>query len=246
MWSYYGAKTNLVSLYPKPKYKTIIEPFAGTAKYSLKYFENDILLIDKYPVIIKIWKWLQLCSPNDILKLPRRLTEHDRLDKIQFDCEEARLFMGFIVGCGADRPRIKVPKRKSTDRPNHINYNLKRVAANLFKIKHWKFIEGDYEDSPDQEATWFIDPPYQVGGAAYVMSNKNILYPELGIWCKSRKGQLIVCENTKADWLPFTPISKQRGSLFTTTEAIYSNEKTNYDNQQGQLFINPIPLKQPA
>lgn len=51
MWSYYGAKTNLVGYYPKPKYDRIIEPFAGSARYALKYFDRDILLIDKYPVM---------------------------------------------------------------------------------------------------------------------------------------------------------------------------------------------------
>jgi hypothetical protein len=236
MWSYYGAKTNLISLYPKPKHDRIIEPFAGTAKYSLKYFEKDVLLIDKYPVIIKIWKWLQECSPNDILKLPRKLTDQDRLDTIQFDCEEAKLLMGFVIGCGAERPRIKATYRKTIDRPNHINYNLKRIAANLFKIKHWQFIEGDYSLAPDIKATWFIDPPYKIGGHSYVHSNKHINFNELAKWCKERKGQTIVCENTKSDWLPFKKITAQRGSLFTTTEAVWCNEISPYDNYQLKLL----------
>lgn len=119
MWSYYGAKTNLVHLYPKPKYDRIIEPFAGTARYSLKYWDREILLIDKYPVIIKIWKWLQSCSPNDVIKLPR-FKQGQTVNNFQFDCEEAKLFMGFIIGCGAERPRIKGTDRKIVDRPNHV------------------------------------------------------------------------------------------------------------------------------
>jgi hypothetical protein len=236
MWSYYGAKTNLVNLYPKPKYSTIIEPFAGTDRYSLKYFENDIILIDKYPVIIKIWKWLQQCSPNDILKLPHHLKDTDRLDQISFDCEEARLFMGFIVGCGAERPRIKATFRETIDRPNHINYNLKRVAKNLFKIRHWKFIEGDYTLAPDLKCTWFIDPPYEFGGAAYVISSKRLSFPHLKKWILIREGQIIVCENTKATWMDFYPLIKQRGSVKTTTEAIWCNHLTGYEMQQQKLF----------
>lgn len=234
MWSYYGSKTNLVKYYPAPKYDKIIEPFSGTARYSLKYFDRDILLIDKYPVIIKIWKWLQSCSPNDILKLPR-FRPGETVNDFTFDCEEAKLFMGFIIGCGAERPRIKATDRKTIDRPNHINYNLKRVSGELWKIKHWNFLEADFSAAPDQEATWFIDPPYEFGGAAYVMSNKKIDFPGLGEWCRNRKGQVIVCENTKATWMNFKPIIKQRGSVATTTEAIWSNQKTEYDAVQQSL-----------
>lgn len=54
MWSYYGSKTKLVDLYPPPKFDKIIEPFAGTAKYSMKYWENDVILIEKYDVVYNI------------------------------------------------------------------------------------------------------------------------------------------------------------------------------------------------
>lgn len=235
MWSYYGSKTNLARLYPKPKHKQIIEPFAGTARYSLIHFENDVLLIDKYPVIIKIWKWLQQCSKNDILKLPR-LGPGETLNDFSFDCEEAKMLMGFLIAKGIERPRIKPTDRAIIHRPNTVNYSLKRIAANLFKIKHWQFIEGDYSMAPSIEATWFIDPPYQFGGSAYVMSSKKINFKHLAEWSLSRKGQIIVCENTKATWLPFRPMVKQKGSILTTTEAIWSNMETVFDVEQLKLI----------
>lgn len=237
MWSYYGAKTNLVDLYPKPKHGLIIEPFAGSARYALKYFDRDVLLIDKYPVLVRIWKWLQSCSPNDILKLPR-FKPGQTVNDFIFDCDEAKWFMGFIIGCGAERPRIKATDRKTIARPNHINYNLNRVAGELFKIKHWQIIEGDYLAAPNVSATWFIDPPYEFGGQAYVMSSKKIDFNSLAEWCRSRTGQVIVCENTKATWMDFKPMKKQRGSLHTTTEAIWSNEPTAYDYEQQRLIID--------
>jgi len=70
MWSYYGSKSKVVDLYPTPKFDKIIEPFAGSARYSLKWFDRDILLVDKYDVVVNLWRWLQQCSENDILKLP--------------------------------------------------------------------------------------------------------------------------------------------------------------------------------
>jgi hypothetical protein len=55
---------------------------------------------------------------------------------------------------------------------------------------------------------------------------------KLAEWCKERNGQAIVCENTKATWLPFKPMKEMQGTMFKTTEAIWSNIKTNYDNEQ--------------
>lgn len=235
MWSYYGSKTNLIKYYPKPMYDTIIETFAGAAKYSLRYFDRNIILIDKYPVIVKVWKWLQQCSEKDILNLPKPKRQ-DSLHNLQFDCEEAKLLMGFVIGCGAEKPRLTPTKRKTIDRPNHVNYHLKNISSQLHKIKHWQIVGGDFTDAPEIGATWFIDPPYQFGGGSYVMSNKKINFLELRQWCESRQGQVIVCENTKADWMSFYPVAEQRGSIKSNTEAIWTNMKTSYTANQTKLF----------
>lgn len=235
MWSYYGSKSNVVNLYPAPKYGRIIEPFAGTARYSLKYFDRDVLLIDKYDVIVKIWKWLQLCSRQDILKLPR-LKEGEKVSDHEFDCEEAKLLMGFLAGQGVEAPRNKASARATTHHPNYINYSLHRIADNLFKIKHWEIRLGSYDELENETATWFIDPPYQFGGYVYKMSNKGWDYSKLSEWCRSRDGQAIVCENTKADWMPFYPMAKMRGSVRSTTEAIWSNYDHEFQVQQVPLF----------
>ena len=77
MFSYYGSKSKIVDLYPPPKHKKIIEPFCGSARYSLKYWQNDVLIMDKSENLINVWKWLQQCSKNDILKLPKLTTGLD-------------------------------------------------------------------------------------------------------------------------------------------------------------------------
>ena len=68
MWGYYGSKSKIVNKYPVPKHDKIIEPFAGTAQYSLKYFDKDILLIEKYDVIVRLWTWLKKCSKKELKK----------------------------------------------------------------------------------------------------------------------------------------------------------------------------------
>jgi site-specific DNA-adenine methylase len=236
MWSYYGAKTNIVDLYPKPQHDKLIEPFAGSARYALKYFEKDVLLVDKYEVIVKIWKWLQQCSPNDILKLPRRLMPGQTLNDFHFDCEEEKMLMGFLIKKAIERPAVKPTEWVTIQRPNFTNFSLQRIAKNLFKIKHWEIRLGSYEDIENEAATWFIDPPYQYGGHAYVMSNRKINFLELGEWCKERLGQVIVCETTKANWLDFKPMVKQFGSKGMQKEAIWTNTKSNYDIFQQTLF----------
>ena len=234
MWSYYGAKTVLIDHYPPPKHGKIIEPFSGTAQYALKYFDKDIILVDKYDVIIKIWKWLQKCSPSDIDNLPHHLTEEHNLNDIVFDCDEAKMLMGFIIAKGAHRPRYKPSHRATTQRPNYINHKLNEIKNNLWKIKHWEIKHGSYDELKNETATWFIDPPYEFGGHAYV--ENEIDFIKLAEWCKSRNGQTIVCENTKANWLPFKPMIVNNGSSGKTIEAIWSNEPTVFDNVQQELF----------
>lgn len=235
MFSYYGSKTNFINLYPPPKFGKIIEPFAGTARYSLKYFDRDVLLVDKYETIINIWKWLQKCSIGDIKKLPR-LTHNEKIADYKFDCIEAENLCGFLVGFSNKRPR-KTGSSKLSQRKNFMNFRINQIADSLHKIKHWDIQLGSFEQIPNQKATWFIDPPYNSpAGMRYVHSAKEIDFNKLSGWCKSRLGQAIVCEGAKADWLPFKALSAQRTNKKMSNEVIWSNHVTNYDNEQMKIF----------
>jgi len=246
MWSYFGSKTNVVDYYPVPRYGKIIEPFAGTAKYSLKYFNRDIVLVDKYEVIVNIWKWLQQCSVEDIRRLPHKIKAGQHLDDLTFDCIEAKHLLGFLVGFATERPRKTATVDRTTRRPNHINYSLNRIEKDLFKIRHWTILHGSYADIPNQTATWFIDPPYQHGGDTYAENNKKINYEVLSEWCRSRQGQVICCENTRANWMEFVPMRTHKGSRGMQREAIWSNLPTEYDFQQQALFNEEHYVSQSA
>lgn len=235
MWSYYGAKTNIIDYYPGPKHDKVIEPFAGTARYALKYFDRDVLLVDKYEVIVKIWKWLQLCSPADIKNLPRFKTG-DNINDHNYNCIEERYLTGFLVGFGFADPR-KTATPRLRNRPNAMNYTINKIASQLWKIKHWEIKLASYEEIPNQKATYFIDPPYQHGGHVYKFSNKKIDFKALGNWCMERKGQVIVCENMKADWLKFSPMVTQNVLSGAHAEGIWTNEHTVYDNVQQKLEL---------
>ena len=238
MFSYYGSKSKIVQYYPQPTHDKIIEPFAGSARYSLRYWEKDILLVDKYKVIVDIWHYLQKASVKDILGLPK-------LDKVGQDLRDFNLseveknFMGFLVASGVSSPNNILTKNKiaTWNNPNIIR---ERISKDLYKIKHWKIIQGSYEDLENENATWFIDPPYQFGGQHYKESSKNIDFNFLANWCKSRIGQVIVCENTKANWLNFKEFilrcdNSANAHKNKTIEAIWTNFKTQYDSVQLSL-----------
>ncbi len=229
MWSYYGSKSKIVHLYPNPVHDKIIEPFAGSGRYSLLHFEKDILLVDKYEVIVKIWHYLQSCSPSDILGLPK-LQKGDKLSDLNLS-EGERLFMGMQAGVASTSPRNTVSMFSAEQ--NGRKNKMQRIADQLYKIKHWKIIHGDYQDLTNEKATWFIDPPYQFGGNAYKVNK--IDYSHLSTWSKLREGQIIVCENTKAEWMNLKSLSRMRGANQKfTTEAIWTNSKIK--KEQLELF----------
>ena len=234
MWSYYGSKSKIVRYYPKPKHSKIIEPFAGSAKYALKYFDRDVLLVDKYEPIIKLWKWLQKCSPSDIKKLPI-LKQGDDIRKIKGLCEEEKILLGYGAQAGVAIYGNTVTEAGT----RNMKTMLRNITGNLHKIKHWEIRLGDYSEIENEEASWFIDPPYQFGGHKYKHSNKKIDFEQLAKWCNGRDGQVIVCENMKATWLDFVPMKKIQGLAQTgTVEAIWSNKKTNYHQVQYSLELH--------
>lgn len=229
-FSYYGGKSKVINHYPEPRYDTIIEPFAGSARYALKHGLNrDVWLNDKYDVIYKLWKYLINTNKEQIENLPN-IKKGDDIRNFNLS-EEEKYLLGFSVGNGRAQPswtvtsfgdKTSYPKTDSRWRPNSTwTLTKNRILNNLDLIKNWKITNLDYRELPDIEGTWYIDSPYQFGGDLYVENNIN--FEELAEWCKSRKGQVIVCENSKANWLPFRPLAQLHGQKHKTLEMIWTN-----------------------
>lgn len=231
MWSYFGAKLRIIDCYPKPMFNTVIEPFAGSAPYAVKYFENDVYLYDKYPVIIGIWDYLKQCSVNDIvsMKCPPKgtIVGYDG-----FDCDAQRHLMGFMIARVQRTPANTV----TSFGLERFDADKKRIAANLFKIRHFKTEVSSYENTRKGKATRFIDAPYQVGGETYKENNRKIDFNHLGFWVQEQEGQSIVCENNLATWLPFVPMKATQGVAKQSNEVIWTNTHTHYNNLQTQLL----------
>ena len=98
MWSYYGRKTKVIKQYPMPEYDIIVEPFAGTAVYSLydNNWKKEIHLVEKYDVIVDLWHYLQQASEKDILSLPD-IECGESLDNYNQLCKEEKYLIGFAI-----------------------------------------------------------------------------------------------------------------------------------------------------
>ena len=238
MWSYYGSKTNLGPLYPRPKYDVIIEPFAGAAKYSLLHYKKRVILFEIDPLLYDIWQYLLNTTESSIRSLPRSMQIGQSVDDLAFpfDCEGQYNLFRFIIGKASPHPKNIVSSRIAKDRPNTINYQIEKIANNLHKIKHFDIRNESYVNCPDMIGTWFIDPPYQYGGEHYRHGNRTIDYEFLRDWCTSRSGQVIVCENMKANWMDFKPLKQIRGSNASSIEALWTNDNVSLPGTPLSLF----------
>lgn len=240
-FSYYGGKWRLAAKYPTPRHSTIVEPFAGAAGYSLRHHHHDAVLVDKSEVIAGIWDYLISATPDEILSLPI-IHPGQHVDDLKV-CAAARSLIGFWIGHGLPRPR-KRPSTWHESRPSYRNKtwcpNTRAHMARVSEaVSHWRIICGDYTDAPDVEATWFIDPPYEDKGRYYPCGSEGIDYIHLGQWCRGLQGQVMVCENVGAEWLPFEPFAEARSTWApgrehgkrTSHEAAWFNETSPYRQQ---------------
>lgn len=51
------------------------------------------------------------------------------------------------------------------------------------------------------------------------------------------EGQVIVCENSSAEWLPFVPLKETIGVRRKTQEVIWTNYHTHFNNVQQKLEL---------
>lgn len=210
-FGFYGGKwRDSPKQYPTPGYDLIVEPFAGSAGYSVRNAHKDVILCDLDPIVVGVWDFLISASPKEILSLPD-LTEGQSVDDLPI-CQEARWLIGFWLNRGVARPR-KTPSKwmREEVRPGSFwgDRVRRRLASQVNEIKHWRVIHCSYVDCPvSARATWFIDPPYQTAGKHYAFGSEGIDYSRLAKWCRSRPGQVIVCENQGAEWLTFERLPK--------------------------------------
>lgn len=224
MFPYLGSLKRLAKKFPAPMYDTIIEPFAGSAPYSCLYWERNVIINETDPRITNIWKFIQQTSPEEILKLPEP-KEHDLIEactKIQ----EVRDLIGLSTSRVAFFPYHSKPYGF------YVNWikTKQYLAANNYKIKHWKILNGDYALLKNQKATWFLDPPAKKHNDG-MYSHMVMDYADLYKFVKSREGQLMMRIKFNLEWIPEV-------ELFQTSKRPGWNEYVYYQIDGKQVKLN--------
>jgi hypothetical protein len=219
-FNYYGGKWRVARQYPEPQHDWICEPFAGGAGYALNYPDRNVLLIEAAEPIAAVWAYLIRVSASEVRSLPL-LSVGQSTDDLPGLTQEQRWLIGLWCNPGSATPK----KRLGKFHPAWGEDVRERVASQVDRIRHWVVVHGTYRDAPNYgpPMTWFVDPPYQVAGKHYPMGSSKIDFADLAEWCRERRGQTIVCENSGANWLPFEP--------FATIKAGSGKGKTGYSEE---------------
>lgn len=220
MFPYFGRKKRLASKYPAPRFPLVIEPFAGSMAYTLHHRPPGAIGVEKDPRVVDLWERL-LDGTYDLT--PPVVGEQD-----------TRLFVKL---CAFSDHSLTSPSLKVTEAMarNFARAVTAVTEAAEYASTHVAYLEGSWDalPTPAKAATYFIDPPYAKfigrtpGRGGYLESANDIDYEALAAWCRSLPGQVIVCEQEGADWLPFRPLASNQSiggnQARRQTEVIWTN-----------------------
>lgn len=229
-FTYFGGKWRAAPHYPEPQHPTIIEPFAGAAGYSLRYPDRNVILNDLDPKVAGTWDYIIHAPESEIRALPLYDGTWETVQDLHIP-QEARWLIGWWLNKGSAQPCNKPSTwmRGGTRPTSYWGAEIReRIASQQAHVRHWRITMTDYGQMPPVEGTWFVDPPYAKAGKPYRQNSMSINFSHLGSWARSRPGQVIVCENSGAQWMPFrflrnTKASPGHGRAGTSREVIWTN-----------------------
>lgn len=219
-FSYYGGKGRIAHLYPEPRYPYIIEPFAGAAGYSV-YHRAVRRCLDPKPAemwdvwlndidrVAEIWYFIRSLNSGAMVPDLSLATRGKKINELPGADSWPPGLLYLLQSEGAVATQGQSGECNKISKFGEVQ--LSRIHQKMAWIapvtRTWRITKVDYREIPNAEVTWFIDPPYNnKGGRRY--RHHDIDYAELAEWCRSRQGQVIVCEQQGATWLPFTPLSE--------------------------------------
>ena len=213
---HFGSKWSLSRLLDPPQFDVIVEPFAGSAGYAVRYGAGlRVVLLDVDPGVCSIWSWLIAATRADVLDLPGDLGDQD-IRSMDVPDPARLLIQRWLTPQGGTGNWHLPPMASRWVERNPGSWwtpqTRARIANSLWAIRDWEVHLGDYQSAPDLEATWVVDPPYQGNTStpvAYGRGSPPLDYPALGTWCRGLRGQVYVHEQAGATWLPFTSLSAQ-------------------------------------
>lgn len=232
-FKHFGSKGRISAKLPPPKHKTIIEPFAGSAAYSVRYATPDhgVLLFDTDERVCIVWEYLIGASSADIMALPvEHFAAGGDIRDLNLPRPEYLFIQRWLSISGSHSHRLAPCLQHDRDGKAGNTWSEKaraRIAGQVDQIKHWKIRCAPYTSAPDVEAHWHIDPPYRANPHGHQEYRSAPLdYGALAGWCRSRRGDVTVHEQDGADWLPFVTLdaSARTSSISTTKQQKRAHE----------------------
>lgn len=225
LFKLFGSKWSASKYYPTPEYDTIVEPFAGSAGYSLRHYQKSVRIAESNTHVYNLWNWLiNDAKEDDIRSIPLNIPEGTDIRELGMTDGQNLLLKNWqrtnnVGNCWTISPW--------GNKPGQWTENTRsRVAEQSQCIKHWNVYKNSSEVFDNTENTWFVDPPY-----LYNYNYKTTVdFESLGKTCNSLLGQVIVCEATcpktqqVPGWLPFKPFRRTVTSRRKANNNHHSNE----------------------
>jgi hypothetical protein len=196
LFPFYGSKWRDSRRYLAPTHRRVIEPFAGSGGYSLWHEPEHVTLIDIDPIIVGVWDYLTHVKPAEIVALPD-LDPGQSTDDLGVP-QEARWLIGFWLNRGSAQPKkTQTAYSRRTDRQQLVwgERARLRIAASLHAVAHWQIRHYRYS---------------------------NVDHDQVGAWAKDLPGDVVVCEQAGATWLPFEPLASIKSTCGRSDEVAWT------------------------
>jgi hypothetical protein len=224
LFKWFGSKWLASKLYPAPERDVIFEPFAGSAGYSLRHHEKQVVIWDDNEQLHELWDWLiGSATTASVLEIPLGIAEGTDIGVLGLSRGQALLLKHWqrtnnVGDCWTISPW--------GNKPGQWTANTRaRVAEEIYAVKHWEVRPVMY----DGPGTYFIDPPYLYNYRyRFAMFDHAALVADIGRI--PEHSQVIVCEaacqktGRVPDYLPFAPFGSRITSRRKKTENHHSPE----------------------
>jgi len=228
LFKFFGSKWTAARRYPAPEYGTVVEPFAGSAGYSLRHAERNVVLYERNRDVRALWRWLiEEATEGEIRALPVGLPVGTDLRTVGASAG-ATLLMRFWQRTNCLSQTWTVSPWGNM--PGLWTANTRaRVASEVGAVKHW-LVGADGLAAlrgAREPATWFCDPPYLYG---YRYGSGALDHEALGALLRGAPGQVIACEAPCAKtgrvpaYLPFSVLGTFVTSRRKATNHHHSTE----------------------
>ena len=235
-FSYYGAKWRGARHYGPPRRDLVIEPFAGSACYSVYWGAPRVRLYDTYDQVCIAWDWLIHCSPEDVRRVPLKFMSNEEWlalpdgprQVVFWNTNYCRTQMGnclpewFLLYCRTGRPTGPLLNSRSANPSGEGSRRLVK-ANSVSTMRLWDArirerialqkariagwsIEQMSYENIPLEDAYWHVDPPYQGPPGRRYKHHQIDFDHLGKWCRNLPGAVDVCENVGADWLPFEPL----------------------------------------